>query len=109
MSRNFNHVLYIDHVHLSGNLVLHILGSRTKYSAGEIVETTYMSDDIYVTETQWISLFWPPSEIIFYPAFADLISQNILFNHDMIGRPIPPKRYEYMYLSQNTKSYKFYI
>lgn len=46
MSRGFNEVVCVDHVHLGGHTVFHAMDSVTRYSAGELVPSTGLADAV---------------------------------------------------------------
>ena len=57
MSRSFNVVVCIDHLHLDGIRVFHMMDSATRYSTGAVVQSTAMPEAIMQFEAQWVSPF----------------------------------------------------
>lgn len=57
LNREFNEIVCIDYLHLRGNTVFHMLDSVSRYSIGDVVDTTAMTEAISVFELQWNSQF----------------------------------------------------
>ena len=93
MSRSFNKVVCVDHLHLGGSRVLHIMDSSTRYSAGTVVFTTSMQEAILGIEAQWVSPFWHPHTVLFDKAFDNQEFRSYLKMSVIEPRPIPPRRH----------------
>lgn len=93
MSRKFNDVVCIDHFHLEGNRVFHIMDLESGYSTGDVVDTMSMSDEIYLFESLWITQFWTPKTVLHDPAFENTEFTEFLNAQDIEHRPIPRRRH----------------
>lgn len=60
LNRQFNSVVYIDHVHLGNMFLFHLMDSFSRYSVGSVVKDTKIVTAIEVMEGHWISQFWAP-------------------------------------------------
>jgi len=93
LSRSFNELVCIDHVHLNEMRVIHMMDATTRYSVGAVVPDTSMKNAIINFESLWISPFWEPKAVQFDQAFDNSIFKNYLLKHDIEGRPIPARRH----------------
>ena len=93
LNREFNSVVCIDHLHLDDNRVFHIMDASSRYSAGDVVDTTAMKQAIASFESLWISPFWTPKTVLYDQAFENGEFKNYLESHDIEIRPIPPRRH----------------
>ena len=93
LSRQFNDLVCIDHLHLENNRVFHVMDSHTRYSSGMVVQSLTMTEAIKVFECQWMSQFWAPKCILFDPAFDNDEFLNYAHTYDIETKPIPPRRH----------------
>ena len=93
MSRSFNDVICIDHLHLGNSRVCHVMDATTRYSVGSVVPDVSMEHSIHTIESNWISPFWAPEAIQFDQAFDNAKFQDYLQLYDITPRPIPARRH----------------
>lgn len=92
INREFNDVVFIDHLWLDEICLLHVMDSYSRFSIAQPVQSTALSQAVVAFENLWISHFWPPSSVqgdlaFRFPEFIDFLNQyNISF------RPVPPKK-----------------
>ena len=75
LNREFNEVVFVDHMFLDDLIVFHVMDSKTRYYTGVVVESTSMSYAIAAFDSCWLSLFWSPVSVQ-----ADKAFQNDAFN-----------------------------
>lgn len=63
INRTFNQVACVDHMFLREHCVLHIMDTKTRFSADVICNDTSLSNAIYVLQTGWLTPFWTPASI----------------------------------------------
>lgn len=93
LSRNFNDVLCVDHYHLDGNRIFHIMDSVARYSVGDVVQEMNMSTAIPIFESLWVSAFWEPKVVLYGSAFDNSEFTMYLESHNIECRPLPPRRH----------------
>ena len=77
-----------------GNLrICHIIDSKTRYSAGAVVNDTGMEVAIGVLDSHWISPVWAHDSIQFDQAYANKEFNDFLSLHRINPRPIPARRH----------------
>ena len=54
MSREFHDVVCLDHMFLEEHCVLHVMDTKTRYSAGMVVSSTCIYDAIEAFESIWL-------------------------------------------------------
>lgn len=69
------------------------MDSQTRYSAGDVVASTSISDAVAVFEAQWVSQFWPPTAVQMDQAFNNIEFTEYLTQHDITPRYVPPRRH----------------
>lgn len=90
MSRSFNDLVSIDHLHLNGLRVIHIMDSATRYSTGAVVESTAMPEAIAQFESQGVSSFWYAQTLLYDPAFDNVAFKAYLLSCEISARLISP-------------------
>ena len=93
LNRSFNDLVCIDHFHLGGLRICHIMCASTRYSVGSVVPDTGMDAAINALDSHWISPFWAPKAIQVDQAFANDPFFKFLEFHGIEARPIPARRH----------------
>lgn len=93
LSRNFNDVVCVDHYHLDGNRIFHIMDSVARYFVGDVVQEMNMSTAIPLFQSLWVSAFWEPKVVFYDSAFDNSEFTMYLESHDIECRPLPPRRH----------------
>lgn len=93
LNRELNEMVCVDHLFLEGTRVFHIMDSYSRYSAGDVVDTTAMHHAVSIFESMWITPFWTPSTVLFDQAFDNDEFKSYLDSHDIENRPIPARRH----------------
>ena len=109
LNANFNQVFKIDHFFLDHITVCHVMDTLSRYSVGQIVTPTAMSETVNIFESRCISEFWPPDEVQYDRAPASQEFENFLDTYAVKKRRIPPRRHNKLALESKKRSFETII
>ena len=104
LSANFNQLVNIDHFFLNDITVCHVMDATSRYSVGQIVDSTSIPLAIETLESRWITEFWPPHALQYDRAFATSEFEKFLDEYGIQKRRIPARRHNKLAIESKHRS-----
>lgn len=92
--RVFNDAVCIDHFFPVEMLVLNVMDTPTRYSAGRVVSYGKLEDALYAFEMGWLLNFWPPNYVHADGVFRKEPFITMLNQHDVLMSPVPTRGHQ---------------